>query len=263
MRLYSLLFSFLFLSVLFPTYSGANNTGSTSNSKIIQKKKIFNVEKFRCILKVVYQRLFEDDVKKMFKLEEKQDQFTEDDEKRLSNDTISRVNNLDTYVIKLRNFLNDAGEEIRPIHDLNDVTFIRIFNAIFIDFNNFKKEYKDQFNKCGLDGLLVNTEARCRKVYGEHCMLNNNKVSFGVSCPDQYVKYKNYFCYIKCPEPYIDQANFCQKPNHIKVSYIFLLILSLRFLPIWIIVRIKLIIKLVMNIKDYLLQFVLRIIKKF
>ena len=84
-------------------------------------------------------------------------------------------------------------------------------------FNNFKQEYKDQMLSCGLESLLVNTEKRCKAKYGEHCQPNKNGVSYGIRCPEGYVKYKNYFCYIKCPKNFIERYNHCVKPQHLKV----------------------------------------------
>ena len=224
MRLPLILFSFIFLSHLLGQVRAVETSDGVKSTNNSDRTKVFDIEKFRCILKIVYQRLFDEDMEKTFHLEEKQDKFSDDEQKQISNETLTRVNNLDTYVIKLRSFLNKMGEwkDMDPIHDLNDVTFIRLFNQIFIDFNNFKKSYREQFMQCGLEPVMVNTQARCNKVYGaSNCELNKNKISYGVKCPEGYVKYKNYFCYIKCPEPYIDQSNYCQKPPHIKVSFLF------------------------------------------
>ena len=145
MRLPLILFSLILLSNLFDMTLAKETSLTAKTQKNSDRTKSFDVDKFRCILKVIYQRLLEKDMDKVFYLEEKQDKFTSDDEKQISTETINRVNNLDSYLIKLRSFLLQIGEwkNINPVRDLNDVSFIRIFNQIFIDFNNFKQEYKD------------------------------------------------------------------------------------------------------------------------
>lgn len=214
------LYSIFIILGLFRLASSATSERALTDEKKQSAQKSFNLKKFRCILKVIFQRILDDDIEQMYMFEDKQDKLSEDDVKNMTKEGLRQLDQLDSYLIKLRGFLKKKGEfeGLNPLKELSDVTFVRLFNQLFIDFNNFKAEYKKQILECGVDSLLENTLKRCRNKYGPHCELNENKVSYGVRCPEGYVKYKNYFCFIKCPEPYIDYSNSCMKPPHIKVG---------------------------------------------
>lgn len=179
----------------------------------------FQTQTFRCIMKVMFQRLFEKDVELQYTNEEKHNALTEEDREAYTKSDITRIQNLDSYIIKMRGFLlqKPGYADLNPIKSLQNINFIRLFNQVFIDFTNFKLDYQRQIKKCGLQDILVNTEKRCRSKYGEHCELNDDKISFGVKCPEKYTKYKNYFCFIDCPDKFIERNNHCVKPPHTKV----------------------------------------------
>ena len=178
-------------------------------------KKTFNREKFRCILKVLYARLFDNNIEKMNRFDDHKDGLLSGDE-GTEVEGGHHITYSDPYLLKIRSFLLGVGEnkKLDPLLEFTDIAFVRMFNQLFIDFNNFKEEYKQQFFKCELDEILVNTGKRCKEKYGNHCQLNYNKVSYGVKCNEGYIPYKGYFCFIKCPHPYIEQYNKCLKPPH-------------------------------------------------
>jgi hypothetical protein len=195
----------------------------STNTQAVQKS--FNKEKFRCILKVLYSMLFDKEVEKMNGFVENKEDFQVNEKEAIVEAGI-QFRNSDPYLFKMRSFLLGEGEfkDLNPLMELTDTSFVKIFNQLFIDFNDFEDKYKEQVLTCGLDEILVNTKARCQKKFGEQCQLRNNKVSYGVKCMDGYIPYKEYFCYIKCPESYVDQFNKCIKPAHKTVTSLFNLI---------------------------------------
>jgi hypothetical protein len=201
---------------------------TTSEMGIQTFQKKFNVEKFRCILKVLYGRLFDKDVEKMNRFEDqKENSITSD--KGTKTESGEYVTYSDPYLLKLRSFLLNENQfgDLDPLKDIGDVSFIRMFNQLFVDFNNFKEVYKKKFLECELEDVMKNTEERCKQKYGDYCMKNDNQVSYGVKCKDNdYISYKGYFCFIKCPKPYIEQKNKCMKPPHITVKFIMCILID-------------------------------------
>lgn len=216
----NLVYSILVILSFLQLTQSTKNERALAEEKTQSGQKSFNVEKFRCILKVIYQRILDEDIEEIYFREQKQDKLTDNEKEKMTAEDVRQLDQLDSYLIKLRGFLKERGEfkDLNPLTELSDVNFVRLFNQLFIDFNNFKEIYKEQVLACGLESVLQNTEKRCRNKYGPHCELNENQVSFGVKCPEGYIKYKNFFCFIKCPEPYIDYSNSCMKPPHIKVD---------------------------------------------
>jgi hypothetical protein len=195
------------------TKSGGE-VSTTSENSTQPKTKTFNTEKFRCILNVLYQRLFDKDIEQVNKFEDKK-------ENSISNEAGAGGKiNLDPYLLKMRSFLLEDKEfgNLNPLKDLGNISFVRLFNQLFIDFINFEDKYQQQFLQCGLDEVMQNTKLRCEQKYGDNCILNEDQVSYGVKCLDGYVSYKGYFCYIKCPDSYVEQYNKCLKPSNMKVK---------------------------------------------
>ncbi len=115
----------------------------------------------------------------------------------------------DSYLEKVKNILDDSYMDTNAM-EFHNISIMSSINKLMLNYDFLHKSIKQEIQICKLN--LDQTFKRCIEIYGKTDCHKKNNVSFGPTCPKDYVLYNDYVCYKKCNENYEEHYNKCKKP---------------------------------------------------